>query len=307
MDVDSYPNPSKLNKNIESGDNLNQKEAISQNPVNTLRGGDLRDYAWKLLVIWHAVNSQAPVEGFTPKLLQGDPNIPNMVKPANQKPGVGANKQPRQGPSLGPRPKEPSPRIASKVVNRSSKRFKTEIKFDMDKEYREFQKAMDPRTQCSRERFEQLCTNPQTGKVDEKSIIETKSVLRAEAQGMVQKAVRPKNIEVDLDFKISGPDPYTHVDIKTPIDFATLEAKGIDITGFPSLDQVAYKMGRDIPDQKVRFCKGVKGSDSPDSVLHIVNFENCPPDQIESMRDQVLKGTKEVSGSVDGIQFLNDK
>jgi hypothetical protein len=88
LDVDSYPNPSKLNKNIESDDNLNQKETISQNPVNILKGGDLRDYAWKLLVIWHAVTSQAPVEGFTPNLPNGGLN---MVKPANQKPGVDAN------------------------------------------------------------------------------------------------------------------------------------------------------------------------------------------------------------------------
>lgn len=64
LEVGSCANTSNSDKKIETANNLNQKKAISQNPVNTF----LLDYGWKLLVIWHAVNSQAPVEGFKPKL-----------------------------------------------------------------------------------------------------------------------------------------------------------------------------------------------------------------------------------------------
>lgn len=82
--------------------------------------------------------------------------------------------------------------------------------------------------QCSIERFNELSTNPQTGKINEDSMDEAKSILQAEAEVLVQNARRPnlKNGDADFDFKVDGPFPYTYADIKSPINFKTLEARG---------------------------------------------------------------------------------
>lgn len=180
----------------------------------------------------------------------------------------------------------------------------------MDKEYAEFQQSMHPNTECSRERFEELCRNSETGKIDKKSIEEAKTALRAEAEGIVDNVARPsKNRDKRMrsDFLVSGPPPYTHLEVKKPIDFKTLEAKGIDITGFPSLDVVAANMGRDIPKQKSGFCGMLGGPGNPENVLHIVDFENIPAAQIQSMQDYILINAENVGGSSDGIKFLNVK
>jgi len=45
--------------------NFSKKQTMVENPVTTLRGGDLVDVPWRILAIWYAVNNQALVEGFT--------------------------------------------------------------------------------------------------------------------------------------------------------------------------------------------------------------------------------------------------
>ena len=100
--------------------------------------------------------------------------------------------------------------------------------------------------ECTQERFNELATNPQTGSIDEKSLIETKEKdgLQGEAQGMYKNLHRPSNKDVDLDFEIDSSMGYTHVDYKTPIDFDDLaEKKGIDGSNFPNLETVAYNIG----------------------------------------------------------------
>lgn len=66
-------------------------------------------------------------------------------------------------------------------------------------------------------------------------------------------------------------------------------------------------MGEKIVKQIENFCRLPEGSVSCTNVLHMVNFENIPSAQIKSMQYQVLKGAKEISGNVDGIEFLNNK
>ena len=134
--------------------------------------------------------------------------------------------------------------------------------------------------------------------------------MRAEAEGIVENGARPsKNRDKRMrsDFVVSGPPPYTHIEVKKPIDFKTLEAKGIDITGFPSLDVVAAKMGRYIPRQKSGFCAMLGGPVNPENVLHIVDFENIPVDKIQSMQDYILINAENRCGTSDGIKFLNEK
>ena len=182
--------------------------------------------------------------------------------------------------------------------------------FDMKKEYRNFMQEISKKgyeLECSQERFNELSTNPQTGSIDEKSLIEAKGGLQGEAEGMYTNIRRSSNKAVDLDFEIDSSKGYTHVDYKTPIDFQDLaDNKGIDISNFPSLETVAYNMGKKIPSQKEEFC-GLTGSPkSPENVLHVVNLDLIrDSNQKQNMIDSVLKGAENKSDNTAGIYFLN--
>ena len=182
--------------------------------------------------------------------------------------------------------------------------------FDIKKQYENFMQEMSEKgyeLECSQERFNELSTNPQTGSLDEKSLIEAKGGLQGEAQGMYTNIRRPSNKAVDLDFEIDSSKGYTHVDYKTPIDFQDLaDKKGIDVSNFPSLETVAYNMGKKIPPQKEEFCGLPGGPKSPDNVLHVVNLGLIrDSNQKQNMIDRVLKGAEEKSDNTVGIYFLN--
>ncbi len=142
--------------------------------------------------------------------------------------------------------------------------------FNMEEEYTMFMEDTSQKgyeLECSQERFNELSTNPQTGSPDQKSLIEAKGGLQGEAQGIYQNIRQPSNKAVDLDFEIDSSKGYTHVDFKTPIDFQDLaDKKGIDVSNFPSLETVAYNMGKKIPPQKDEFCGLTGGPKSPDNV-----------------------------------------
>ena len=135
---------------------------------------------------------------------------------------------------------------------------------DMKKEYENFTQEILEKgyeLDCSQERFNELSTNPQTNAIDEKSLIEAKGALQGEVEGMYTNIRRPTNKAVDLDFEIDSSKGYTHVDFKTPIDFEDLaDKKGIDVSNFPSLETVAYNMGKKIPRQKKRVLWSFWGS-----------------------------------------------
>ena len=182
--------------------------------------------------------------------------------------------------------------------------------FDMKKQYENFIQEISEKgykLECSEERFNELSTNPQTGAIDEKSLIEAKGGLQGEAQGMYTNLRRPTNKAVDLDFEINSSKGYTHVDYKTPIDFQDLaDNKGIDVSNFPSLETVAYNMGQKIPPQKEEFCGLTSGPKSPENVLHVVNLDLIrDSNQKQNMIDSVLKGAEDKSGNAVGIYFLN--
>ena len=50
--------------------------------------------------------------------------------------------------------------------------------------------------------------------------------------------------------------------------------KGIDISGFPSHESVAFNMGKDSVDQKGKFIGMDQGPASMGEVVHLYNFEN---------------------------------
>jgi hypothetical protein len=180
----------------------------------------------------------------------------------------------------------------------------------MKKQYENFMQKMSEKgyeLECSQERFNELSTNPQTGSPDEKSLIEAKGGLQGEAQGMYKNIRRPSNKAVDLDFEIDSSKGYTHVDYKTPIDFQDLaDEKGIDVSNFPSLETVAYNMGKKIPPQKEEFCGLPGGPKTPDNVLHVVNLDLIKDsNQKQNMIDRVLKGAEEKSDNTVDIYFLN--
>lgn len=192
--------------------------------------------------------------------------------------------------------KNPSPRMAHKKsidpVNRNHPSKRKEV--DINCEYK---KIKDLGIECSQERFNELSTNLQTSKIDSKSIIEANGGLRAESKGLVKGLRRPKNPEIDLDFEVSGPFPYSYMDIKTPINFNSL---GVDVSHFPSYDKVGESMGKKLILQKSRFCDKLEGPIDPENVLHVVDLSKCPPDQVEVMKDSIIKG----AGSSIGIEFL---
>jgi hypothetical protein len=182
--------------------------------------------------------------------------------------------------------------------------------FDMKEEYGNFIQKMSKKgykLECTQERFNELSTNPQTGSFDEKSLIEAKGGLQGEAQGMYTNIRRPSNKAVDLDFEIDSSKGYTHVDYKTPIDFQDLaDKKGIDVSNFPSLETVAYNMGKKITPQKEQFCGLLDGPKSPENVLHVVNLDLIrDSNQKQNMIDSVLKGAEDKGDNTVGIYFLN--
>jgi hypothetical protein len=159
----------------------------------------------------------------------------------------------------------------------------------------------------SEHRFLELCTNPQTGQFDEKSIFETTGGLELEANGMVNNLRRPDNTKVDLDFMAERVDSgeTIFIDHKGMIDFGSLSDKGIDISGFPSHETVAFNMGKDSVAQKGKFIGMDQGPASIGEVVHLYNFENLRNRTETPLLMQAVLNGAEQAGYTDGIIFLN--
>jgi len=124
---------------------------------------------------------------------------------------------------------------------------------------------------------------------------------QAESEGMIQNVSRlemPYAKSVNLDFKIDGPYPYTHLDIKQPVGSEILKEQGNSF----DIETMGNKIGEKIIAQKERFCKLEEGPKSPENVLHIVDLAYVPPHEQGVVKNAILKG----AGSSKGIQFIND-
>ena len=111
---------------------------------------------------------------------------------------------------------------------------------------------------------------------------------RAAIQLQMERIVdNPQRIEksiyksVDLDFKIDGPTPYTHIDIKPPVGSEILRKQASHCT----LQEMAYKMGNKMVDQKEKFCQFEQGPKSSENVLHFVDLAYVPPHEKEMVKE----------------------
>jgi hypothetical protein len=85
------------------------------------------------------------------------------------------------------------------------------------------------------------------------TVDEARTALHAEIEGLIDNVQWIEQLickSVDLDFKVDGPVPYTHIDTKHPVGSEILRKQGQTI----DIKIMAYRMGNEIIDQKERFC-----------------------------------------------------
>ena len=126
----------------------------------------------------------------------------------------------------------------------------------------------------------------------QKSIEEAEVGLTAECQNYVSEFSRLSDPNVDLDGKAKVNGKTVWCDIKAMIDFKSLKDKGIDISHYPPLEQVAFKMGKDSVGQKYRFLNA-NGPVSASDVIHICSFKNIQDiEKIPALIEAVLNGAE---------------
>jgi len=156
------------------------------------------------------------------------------------------------------------------------------------------------------EKFKELAKDPRANKevFHKTTVDEARTALQAEMEGIVdnpQRIEKPICKSVDLDFKVDGPAPYTHMDCKHPVGSEILIKQRQTI----NINTMAYRMGKDIIKQKKRFCEFKQGPESSENVLHIIDLAYVSSPEKEIVKTYCLKGAED-AGSSDGIQFLND-
>ena len=97
----------------------------------------------------------------------------------------------------------------------------------------------------SKVRFEQLARDPnaRTKVYHKKTVDEARSALQAEIMGIIEDVERipqPYCKSVDLDFRISGPAPYSHLDMKHPVGSLILKKQNSPST----LQESSLNMGK---------------------------------------------------------------
>jgi hypothetical protein len=141
-------------------------------------------------------------------------------------------------------------------------------------------------------------------KYDRVSINETRAIVQAKLENLVSNLTRP-DMEtarlMDLDYKVQGPAPFTHFDVKNPGGLEILKKQGQTI----SLEDMAYKIGQNIVTQKHRFVGLENGPIGPENVSHIVDLCYVPSSEKAIVKQNVLQVAVE-KGSDAGIVFLND-
>lgn len=129
------------------------------------------------------------------------------------------------------------------------------------------------------------------------SIDEARAVVQAELENVVVNPTRPTKLEarqIDLDYKVDGPDPLTYVDIKNPVGSEILAKQGQTT----NVEDMAFKMGQKIVQQKKRFV-GLKDAEN---VGHIVDLCYVPNHEKALVQDNILRGARDM-GNDAGIIF----
>lgn len=157
--------------------------------------------------------------------------------------------------------------------------------------------------------FRECSINPQTGKQDHKSVLETRAVLQAKRKGLLTDVSRPKNPKVDLDFEVKGLGRYeniTHIDVKTPASLQALQEQGIKPSGPKTYSKMGKLMGGKLIKQKARFCGLKGGPEGPENVLHIIDFRNIPTYTNKStIVTHLLEAAERARNTTENILFLN--
>ena len=233
---------------------------ISASPITELRAGmsshDLREATKLLIAFWIGLNLQN-AGGFNPPpaLLKKHPHLQaasNLLFGKPRQDGYATS----SGSSSG-----------SRVPTQLEMGSRCIPDLDMHHQYQKFLLVKHPNTNCSQERFTQLCTDPQRLVITEDSIKEAIIILECEGRGIVDNVERPNlaNGEPNLDFRANGPNGTRYVDVKEP------RSEG---RGNTNLDSAARRMGHKIHKQKNR-----QSPDdfSSDQILHIVNMQLIDP------------------------------
>ena len=142
------------------------------------------------------------------------------------------------------------------------------------------------------------------GKYDRISIDEARTIVQGKSENLVIKPTR-SDMEtarrVDLDYKVQGPAPFTHFDVKNPVGSEILKKQGQTI----SLEDMSYKIGQKIVAQKHKFVGLENGPVAPENVGHIVDLCYVPSSEKTIVKQNILQGAVD-KGSDAGIIFLND-
>ena len=218
----------------------------------------------------------------------------------------------------------PAPRIAPKVLGNPAQAndMGQETKPSMDK----FAKSLSPdyseflnkywsdslperfnTKKYSTKEFKELATSPRLSKnsINRISIDEARTVTQAKLQSIIINPARPDNKlaqRVDLDFIVDGPEPFTHVDVKTPVSSEILKKQNQVV----SIEEMAYNIGKNIVIQKYKFVGEKDGPDGPDNVAHLVDLCYLPSNEKSIVKQKILQGALD-KGSDYGIIFLNDR
>lgn len=270
-----------------------------------LRGGgsDLSEFIIRILLMWTMSKNSKPTEGFQPKPM----NHQHFVRQGNVQPS------PRIAPKLQENP------VGRNNPGQGSCRSSNHLSMDklansLSPEYSEFQskyyseslpKRFDTNNYSAKE-FKELAKDPRVdgGKYDRVSIDEARTIVQGKLENLVIKPTRP-DMEtarrVDLDYKVQGPAPFTHFDVKNPVGSEILKKQGQTI----SLEDMSYKIGQKIVAQKHRFVGLENGPVAPENVGHIVDLCYVPSSEKTIVKQNILQGAVD-KGSDARIIFLND-
>ena len=233
------------------------------------------------------------IQGFTPQRQYGSRPINN--KPLSCRNNVKMNQEQFDGNN--------NPGGSSLSMETLSKR--------LSPEYAEYQQKFNSPPVSKRfdtknydqEKFQELAKDPTANKevFHKTTVDEARTALQSEMEEIVynpQRIEKPICKSVDLDFKVDGPAPYTHMDVKHPVGSEILRKQNSPDT----LEEMAKNMGKRLVKQKERFCEFEQGPESSENVLHVVDLTYVPSDEKGIVKEYCLKG----AGSSEGIRFIND-
>ena len=275
----------------------NQQEFLLQESLLNIREGsrDLSEFIIRILLMWTMARNSY---GFQP--------INNHY--FRNHGHVQAN--PKIAPKLQENPIDQNNFEQNKKVNQYTSINK--IASSLNPEYSQYQKDYYPdssrqrfdTTQCSPRKFNQLAYDPVRETYTRVSIDEARAVVQAELENIIIEPTRPTKLEaknVDLDYKVQEPSPWTHLDVKQPLGSEGLVKQGQTI----GLEGMAQHIGRTVVKQKTTLLGRENGPVKPENVGHIIDLCYVPSHEKAIVKENVLLTAAE-KGIDFGIVFLND-